>query len=1074
MKQQQNLFDQPVAASDSRLESAQWPPSDRFPLNRRGFTAKSRVFADLAESRQPLIVAGYASLTTIVEFLSGMPASVEQARLLIGSEPTQSAHDSAHSRLRSVPEEAREYWLNRNFSILQSLNLVRAIEAVKAGRVAARVLDSRYKRLHAKLFVGDQAVTLGSSNFTPPGLQYQWEANARFEAAESKRYRETCSIAENYWAAGHDAIGDLLALLESLLRVVSWQEALARGCLELLDGDWAREYLQRHAMPGDVELWPSQVAGIAQALWVLETTGSVLVADATGAGKTRMGAHLLRSIADRSWRSGRMRAARTVLVGPPAVQGAWEHEASLAASGIRFISHGQLSRRSSDEHKTRTDEVRRAQVLAVDEAHNFLNPTSNRTQILLSNLADHTVLFTATPINRGATDLLRLADMLGADNLAPSTIKAFERLLGARSLRRTLTPREIETLREELQRFTVRRTKRGLNEFIDRDPDAYRDASGRRCRYPEHRTHTYKLNEPTADVALASRINSLAAELRGLAYLRHPLELPEALRREGWNEEMYLARRLRSAASLSAYQIRATLRSSACALVEHIAGTRVALEQYNLQEADKRSITGNVLETLSSIAGTCPPNRLRTATPPVWLSDPEQHRGACAEDRARYEEILHLVKELSPSRDEAKVELIRRLAGDAVRILAFDSRPITLALLETRLRRGSPALRTLRATGERASERRKALRLLAPEATPIRLVVLASDAMAEGVNLQGASTVVHLDMPSVVRIAEQRVGRVDRMDSPHTAVDVYWPMDAPEFALRSDEKFVERYETVETLLGSNMPLPEDMRPGEVVDATRFAKEVEEQTTPWDGIQDAFSPVREIVEGPRALVPAEAVTAYRGVSSRVLSRVSVLRAESRWAFVCLAASANQAPRWIYVAPGEALRTRLDEVAEKIRGRLTQMPETLGLTERSMNWLSAVVEQIQRETPSLLPRRKQVALREMAIVVARYFEKSAANGDGRVAEELRALAESVERRESDLDWDAVADTWLDLVRPTWYARLTSSRRLVLLKDIRKHLIEQPLDPKRVLDAFRALPTLPPLESRVAACILGLDSP
>jgi hypothetical protein len=45
-------------------------------------------------------------------------------------------------------------------------------------------------------------------------------------------------------------------------------------------------------------------------------------------------------------------------------------------------------------------------------------------------------------------------------------------------------------------------------------------------------------------------------------------------------------------------------------------------------------------------------------------------------------------------------------------------------------------------------------------------------------------------------------------------------------------------------------------------------------------------------------------------------------------------------------------------------------------------------------------------------------------------------------------------------------------VLLKDIRDHLIRvKPLDAEQVVAAFRALPTLPPLEARVAACILGI---
>ena len=202
--------------------------------------------------------------------------------------------------------------------------MVRAIEVIKQGRVEARVLESAHKRLHAKIYVGDGAVTVGSSNFTPPGLQYQWETNARFVVTERLRYVEARQIAEMYWDSAKGATGELLSLLESLLRVVSWTEALARAALDLMEGEWARSYLERQTMPGDAALWPSQVAGIVQALWVIETTGSVLIADATGAGKTRLGAHLLRTLADRSWRAGRVRSAFTLLAGPPAVRRAWE------------------------------------------------------------------------------------------------------------------------------------------------------------------------------------------------------------------------------------------------------------------------------------------------------------------------------------------------------------------------------------------------------------------------------------------------------------------------------------------------------------------------------------------------------------------------------------------------------------------------------------------------------------------------------------------------------------------------------------------------------------------------------
>ena len=51
------------------------------------------------------------------------------------------------------------------------------------------------------------------------------------------------------------------------------------------------------------------------------------------------------------------------------------------------------------------------------------------------------------------------------------------------------------------------------------------------------------------------------------------------------------------------------------------------------------------------------------------------------------------------------------------------------------------------------------------------------------------SAVVLLYLPAVVRIAEQRIGRIDRMNSPHDQVEIFFPDDHPEFALKTDRKF---------------------------------------------------------------------------------------------------------------------------------------------------------------------------------------------------------------------------------------------------------------------------------------------
>jgi len=64
----------------------------------------------------------------------------------------------------------------------------------------------------------------------------------------------------------------------------------------------------------------------------------------------------------------------------------------------------------------------------------------------------------------------------------------------------------------------------------------------------------------------------------------------------------------------------------------------------------------------------------------------------------------------------------------------------------------------------------------------IRLL-LATDLLAEGVNLQDAGVVVHLDLPWTDALRQQRVGRCARVGSPHDVVTVY-SMQPPETADR--------------------------------------------------------------------------------------------------------------------------------------------------------------------------------------------------------------------------------------------------------------------------------------------------
>ncbi len=1058
----------------------EWPDASRFPLNLDKRYVEQTVWKDLKYSNNPLLVVGFASLDRVIDFISDCQDKAD-VRIIFGFELFQSRKDDFSFRESSFDKEMEHYWLERGISLRLSAKLINCIEKLKKRQVLTRCMVGASHRLHAKIYVGDDAATIGSSNFTEPGLKYQLEANSRYSIKKDrKRYDELKQIAENFWVLGKDYNDQLITLLEKLLRLVPWKEALARACAELLEGEWAQAYLRGDYLPDEATLWPSQRQGIAQALYILSNQGSVLVADATGSGKTRMGVHLIGAVADQILRSGRIRHGKSLMVCPPMVENSWQMESHLSGVHLDTYSHGVLSHTKSRKHELTVEALRRAQILSIDEGHNFLNLASTRSQNLLRNMADHVLLFTATPINRSVIDLLRIADMLGADNLDDSTLEMFSSLLKAKKINRTLDDDEINKLRSEIQRFTVRRTKRMLNQLIDRNPNEYVDKNGKQCRFPKHKSKVYTLNEPRSDRELANRIRELADDLYAVTHFQNPIEMPLTMIKRGVTEEKFLEGRLKSAKTIARYMIMASLRSSRPALGEHIVGTKQAKQDFNLPLFRKSTETGNVINILTKISGNVSKNKLNIDLPD-WLTDEEKHKEICEHDVRIYNEIYKCVLQMSNNREKEKAHFLTRLLKTNELLLAFDSRPISLAEVKKFIKEKNDKLNVIVATGDSGAQRNDILEKFSLDSNEKQIIGLCSDSLSEGVNLQMASALVHLDMPSVVRIAEQRVGRVDRLDSPHKSIEAWWPDDAEEFSLSSDDKFIERYETVEALLGANMPLPEHMQYNNDNKALKaeelikeFEKEAEEE---WDGIQDAFQPIRNLVQGDNALVDEDTYEHYRHITAKVLSRVSLVKSKSPWAFFCLKSGNFGAPRWVLFPnhTGPAV-TSLEQVSNELRERLNEDIENLEINVSAADTLNRFLKNLSKAEKSLLPKKKQRALDEMTIVLKYALKNSTDKLNQEDIDHLHSIYEILTKPNPyrQPDWDEVAAKWLDLIRPIWFERLKEPRnRPLLLKDIRKDLEKKSeYIVGKVLEEFRNFPVLPSPDERISACIIGVN--
>ncbi|HET7689115.1 MAG TPA: phospholipase D family protein, partial [Nocardioidaceae bacterium] len=185
------------------LSTLRWPDQSRFPVNLPRRHVRDMVDTDLQSSKTPLLVAGYSSIAALIELVASWRNARSDGtgsiRLVLGSEPFPSRRPHFASAREEFTEEVRSYWLERSVSVRLSAKVLRTLEELDRGSLQVRVIPG-HPALHAKIYAGDGAATVGSSNYTDFGMAHQLEANARFEAeAEPERFAELTAIARNFW-----------------------------------------------------------------------------------------------------------------------------------------------------------------------------------------------------------------------------------------------------------------------------------------------------------------------------------------------------------------------------------------------------------------------------------------------------------------------------------------------------------------------------------------------------------------------------------------------------------------------------------------------------------------------------------------------------------------------------------------------------------------------------------------------------------------------------------------------------------------------------------------------------------
>ena len=360
------------------------------------------------------IAAGFFEIGALLA-LDGQWQKLERLRLLCGDEVskrTQRAFEQGLADMLGKLDASIEADKETNdFS-----NGVPAIvEALRSGKIQARVY--RQQKFHAKAYITHgklavigSAALVGSSNFTLPGLAENIELNIRLKSDSEVALLQAWY--ETHWNEAEDVTPALLRTIERHTREYRPFEVYARALSAYFEGhelpvsDWEQRESRMYPI-----LDHYQQEGYRQLLKIAEKHHGALLCDGVGLGKTFIGLMLIeRCLYERQ---------RVALFVPKAARAdVWENnirkylpQEGGVYSNLAVFNHTSLLQGG----KVAEDILRVAElvdVIIIDEAHHFRNFAADRTRKLFEIIGSKQVfLLTATPVNNSLYDLMRLIEL---------------------------------------------------------------------------------------------------------------------------------------------------------------------------------------------------------------------------------------------------------------------------------------------------------------------------------------------------------------------------------------------------------------------------------------------------------------------------------------------------------------------------------------------------------------------------------------------------------------------------------------------------------------------------------------
>jgi SNF2 family DNA or RNA helicase len=371
-------------------------------------------WADLAHTFD--IATGYFEIGSLLA-LDGQWQKLTKLRVLMGdqvSKRTRKALLDGTQRIQSILDSSIEQEKEKNDFLIGVPAIVQALgkKQIECRVYAKEKFHAKAYITHAKQAVVGSSALVGSSNFTVPGLTDNVELNVQIR----REVEELQKWYERHWNEAEDITGEVLSVIERHIREYVPFEIYAKALQEFFRGheltvdEWEKTKSRVYQI-----LDQYQREGYGALMKISRRYRGAFLCDGVGLGKTFVGLMVLERLVQLERKRVAVfvpKAARESVW--EASLRKYLPDIGGDFSNLVIFNHTDLLR--GGEYQRRLDRVKEmADAIVVDEAHHFRNPgLKERSRYWrLFEIAEGKELYflTATPVNNRLIDLQHMIEL---------------------------------------------------------------------------------------------------------------------------------------------------------------------------------------------------------------------------------------------------------------------------------------------------------------------------------------------------------------------------------------------------------------------------------------------------------------------------------------------------------------------------------------------------------------------------------------------------------------------------------------------------------------------------------------